>query len=133
MQFTDHQLRAYLDESLSADLMSEVEASLREDSQLRDRLVHLVGMREAGVHALGEIWRRHRISCPDRSQLGRYLLGALDEEEAAYIKFHLEVIGCRWCAANLDDLRSQNEGQSAATQTRRRRYFQTSAGYLKKD
>jgi len=113
--------------------MSEVEASLREDSQLRDRLVHLVGMREAGVHALGEIWRRHRISCPDRSQLGRYLLGALDEEEAAYIKFHLEVIGCRWCAANLDDLRSQNEGQSAATQTRRRRYFQTSAGYLKKD
>ncbi len=26
------------------------------DPQLRDRLVALVGMREAGVHGLGEIW-----------------------------------------------------------------------------
>ena len=87
-------------------------------------------MREAGVHGLGEIWRRNRLSCPSRQQLGSFLLGAIDEEFKSYITFHLEQIGCRLCHANLEDLERQQTEQKSLVKTRRRRYFQTSAGYL---
>lgn len=130
MQFSDQQLLAYLDESLASDLMGIVEQNLRAERALRDRLITLVGRREAGIHGLGEIWRRHRLSCPSRQVLGSYLLGAIDPEQRDYVQFHLETVGCRLCQANLDDLQQQCSEQQAVTQTRRRRYFQTSAGYL---
>ncbi len=128
--FSDQQLQSYLDESLTSDTMAAIEQKLRTDEGLRGRLVHLAGMREAGVHGLGEIWRRSRLSCPSREQLGSYLLGAIDPDLGAYIKFHVETVGCRLCQANLEDLQRQRTEQQQATQTRRRRYFQTSAGYL---
>ena len=53
MQFSDQQLQAYLDESLAADVMSALEKSLRGDDALRERLIAIAGMREAGVHGLG--------------------------------------------------------------------------------
>jgi hypothetical protein len=89
-------------------------------------------MREAGVHGLGEIWRRNRLTCPSRQQLGSFVLGAMDENLQKYIQFHIETVGCRVCRANLDDLKSQQSEQKADTQLRRRRYFQSSAGYLGK-
>ncbi len=49
-------------------------------------------MREAGVHGLGEIWRRHRLTCPSRQQLGSYLLGAMDDAKREYIQFHIESV-----------------------------------------
>ena len=53
-----------------------------------------------------------------------------------YIQFHLDKVGCRVCRANLDDLKSQQSDQKsdqkADTQLRRRRYYQSSAGYLGK-
>jgi len=130
--YSDQQLQAYLEELLSADLMASIEAELRKSEMLRDRLVTLVGMREAGVHGLGEIWRRNRLTCPSRQQLGSFLLGAMDENLQNYIQFHLEKVGCRVCRANLDDLKSQQSDQKVDTQLRRRRYFQSSAGYLGK-
>jgi hypothetical protein len=39
------------------------------------------GRRDAGVHSLGEIWRRNRVSCPTRQQLGSFLLGILSDEQ----------------------------------------------------
>lgn len=129
--FTDQQLQAYLDESLAPDVMTEVEKGLRESDDLRERLVVVAGMREAGVHGLGEIWRRNRLSCPTREQLGSYILGAIDPNLEDYIKFHLEVVGCRVCNANLEDLKAQQTEQQQATQTRRQKYFQTSVGHLK--
>ena len=128
--YSDQQLQAYLDEELASELMAAIESRLRDDDSLRERLVTLVGRREAGVHSLGEIWRRNRLSCLNRQQLGAFLLGAIDEELASYIRFHLEQVKCRVCQANIDDLERQRTEQEAATQTRRRRYFQTSAGYL---
>ncbi len=128
--YSDQQLQAYLDETLSADLMAALERDLRGDDSLRQRLVGLVGMREAGVHGLGEIWRRNRLSCPTRQQLGGFLLGAIDDQLQMYIQFHLDEIGCRLCHANLEDLQRQRTEQLAAAQMRRRRYFQSSAGYL---
>ncbi|QDV22456.1 hypothetical protein [Aureliella helgolandensis] len=130
--FTNQQLQSYLDETLASELMVAVEQQLRTDEVLRERLIELAGRREAGVHGLGEIWRRNRLSCPSREQLGSFLLGAIDEQLQAYIAFHVERVGCRLCAANLQDLKSQQTEQSASMQTRRRRYFQTSAGYLKR-
>jgi len=129
--FTDQQLQAYLDEVLPTESMSAVEQGLRDDDELRERLLLLAGQREAGVHGVGEIWRRHRLSCPARTQLGGFLLGTLEVEQHQYIQFHLEQVGCRLCAANLDDLQQQHAEQLQATQVRRQRYFQTSAGLLR--
>lgn len=128
--FTDQQLQSYLDENLPGALMSAIEQDLRGNETLRNRLVHVAGMREAGVHGLGEIWRRGRLSCPSREQLGSFLLGAIGADEEKYIQFHLDEVGCRLCRANLEDLQSQRTEQQQTIQTRRRRYFQTSAGYL---
>lgn len=133
MKYSDQQLQAYLDESLASDLMSAIEQQLRQEAALRERLAFLAGAREAGVHGLGEIWRRNRVSCPSRQQLGAFLLGALEEERQKHIHFHIQDVGCRVCAANLEDLKSQNQGVSETVQSRRRRYFQTSAGYLRKE
>ncbi len=129
--FTDQQLQAYLDEVLPTSSMSAVEQGLRDDGELRERLLALAGQREAGVHGLGEIWRRHRLSCPPRTQLGGFLLGTLEAEQHSYVQFHLEHIGCRLCAANLDDLQHRHAEQLQASQARRQRYFQTSAGLLR--
>lgn len=129
--FSDAELTAFLDEALPAGRCSELEHELRTDSQLRDRLVEVRGRESAGLHTIGAIWRRARLSCPDRTTLGQYALGTLEKDAADYIEFHLRVIGCRYCQANLADLQAAAEA-SDQPQQRRRRYFQTSAGYLKK-
>ncbi len=129
--FSDQQLQAYLDEGLPTAGMSAVEQGLRDDGELRERLLELAAQREAGVHGLGEIWRRHRLSCPARTQLGGFLLGTLEAEQQSYVKFHLEQVGCRLCIANLDDLQQMHAQQLRATQDRRQRFFKTSAGLLR--
>lgn len=130
--YSDQQLQAFLDEALPPETMAQIEVEMRSDAQLMTRLMGILGRREAGVHGLGEIWRRHRLSCPTRQQLGSYLLGTLDEGWQQYVQFHLEKVACRLCQANLQDLKSEAEQiQSAhSAQTRRRKYFQSSAGYL---
>lgn len=129
--YSDQQLQAYLDEALASSAMAAIEQALRRDDTLRERLVQVAATREAGVHGLGEIWRRHRLSCPTRSQLGSFLLGATDKSTSDYIQFHLQVVQCRFCLSNVEDLQRQNSESQAIAQTRRRKYFQTSAGYLK--
>lgn len=138
--YSDEQLRAFLEEGLAADVMSRIEIQLRSDAKLCQRVIQLAGEREAGVHSLGEIWRRHRLSCPSRQQLGGYLLGSLDEEWMDYIRFHLETVACRVCQANFSDLSAEQAQLQAATQradearsARRRKYFQSSAGFLRRD
>lgn len=130
--FTTTELEAYLDESLPAERMAAIEDALRGNDDLRQSLIEINGRRDAGVHSLGDIWRRHRLSCPTREQLGSYLLKVLDNECADYVVFHLETIGCRRCQANLEDLQAQQaEADTAGTESRRRRYFQSSVGHLR--
>lgn len=132
--YTTAQLEGYLEESLPDAEMTAIEASLRTDPGLADRLAQLVGQRDAGVHSLGAIWRRHRLTCPTREQLGSYLLEVLEPEQTTYVRFHLETVGCRYCAASLEDLRQQHAATDLEdSRTRRQRYFQSSAGYLSKD
>jgi hypothetical protein len=132
-QFSTSELEAYLDEALPVERMTAIEEALRHDSTLQQRLTAINGRRDAGVHSLGEIWRRHRLSCPSREQLGSYLLDVLPRTTADYTKFHLETIGCRYCQASLADLKAQQTVADAEVAERRRqKYFQSSAGYLRK-
>ena len=124
-------LEAYLDEALPPEEMARIEQVLRKDPGQLRQLTAINSRRDAGVHSLGEIWRRGRLSCPSREQLGSYLLGAMPEEPADYIRFHLEVVGCRRCRANLADLEARQAELPQTAQTRRKKYFTSSAGYLR--
>lgn len=133
MEFTTAELEAYLDEALPPERMAAIEEALRQDTTLQQQLTATNGRRDAGVHSVGDIWRRHRLSCPPREQLGSYLLGVLGADAADYVKFHVESIGCRFCAASLEDLRAQQSAAASGhVEKRRQRYFQSSAGYLHK-
>jgi hypothetical protein len=129
--FSSAELEAYLDEALPPEQMARIEQAVRGDANLVRELASINARRDAGVHSLGEIWRRHGLSCAPREQLGSYLLGVLPKESADYLTFHLEVLGCRVCRANLADLQKQQAEAGDAVQTRRRKYFQSSAGYLR--
>jgi hypothetical protein len=130
--FTDAELAAFLDEALPAGRCAEMEHELRSSAELRNRLVEVRGRETAGLHTIGAIWRRARLSCPTRAELGQYILGTLDAGASDYVRFHLDRIGCRYCQANLADLEADTRADDVPTQ-RRQRYFQTSAGYLNKD
>lgn len=127
---TDADLLSYMDEALPADDMVRVEACLRASAELRTRQAHVRQAMDHGWHSVGAIWRTHRLSCPSRSQLGSFLLGAADAEWESYVRFHLETVGCRMCQASLDDLRARTKEDPPATQSRRQRFFQSSAGLL---
>ena len=136
--YTNEDLVAYLDESLSLEKAADLEKLLRDPGHadhkdLLDRLQQIVLSRDSGTHTIGEIWKRHRLSCPSREDLGRYILEAMSDEEANYIKIHIEVIECEICRSNLDDLQhSANQSQHTVIQDRRNKYFQSSVGRLRK-
>ena len=132
MTLTDAELEAFLDEALPADAMKRIEQTLRGDPWLLKKLMLISAGRDAGVHSLAGIWRIHRLSCPTREELGSYLLGVLEAEHAGFITFHAQTSGCRACQANLDDLRLQQKEAAATKDSRRRKYFQSSAGRLPK-
>jgi hypothetical protein len=125
----DSQLAAFLDEALPAEQMAKIERELRKSEGLRRRLANLSRRRDQGLHSVGEIWRRNRLSCPTRRQLGGFVLRTLDEAAAKYVDFHIRTVGCRVCAANLTDLEQAAEARPE-TANRRRKFFQSSAGLL---
>ncbi len=129
---TQAELEAYLDEALPVERMAQLEQQLRDDPSLGQKLAAINARRDAGLHSLGEVWRRHRLTCPTREQLGSYLLGVMQQDEADYLRFHLDVSGCRACQANLDDLKTRQTDEPATVDRRRKKYFQSSAGHLRK-
>jgi hypothetical protein len=110
--------------------MTRIEDALRRDRVLLAELSAINARRDGGAHTLGEIWRRHRLSCPTREQLGSYLLNVLPPDLHSYLTFHLDVVGCRRCQANVADLRERQAEAATSVEIRRRRYFQSSAGLL---
>lgn len=131
--YSNSHLEAYLDEALSVPDMANIEAALRKDQELVDQLVEINSRRDAGIHSLGEVWRRNRLTCPTREELGNYLLEVLSGEQAEYIAFHLSEIHCRQCSANLADLQILSDDSDEKIESRRHKYFQSSAGYLSRD
>lgn len=127
--WSDEQLRAFLDEHLIPETMARLEDQLRRDDALRGRLADLARQRDQGAHTVGDIWRRYRLSCSTRDELGKYVANQLPSEQAGYINFHLQVIGCPVCRANLNDVQSA-VSTAPEQQQRRRRLFESSAGRL---
>jgi len=77
---------------------------------------------------LTDLWEYYRFSCPKRNTIGAYLLGTLEPDWHKYVEFHLKVLGCRFCRANLDDLQSQSqETQNEAFQAR---IMESTIGFL---
>ncbi len=79
---------------------------------------------------IAEIWQQQRLSCPKRSTIGAYMLGTLEPAWQDYVAFHLDRLGCRFCRANLDDLRRQNQDDQAPAL--RQRILNSTAGFLRK-
>ncbi len=129
-EITREKLHAYLDDALGDGEAAQVEQALRESEPLRRSLRLAMQERDRGEHSLGAIWRRERLTCPTREQLGSYLLQVLDEAEQEYVDFHLGEVGCPYCVANLADLQALQKEPLPAARERRRRFFETSAGYL---
>jgi hypothetical protein len=123
-------LAGYLDDALGEDETARIEQELRASAPLRDQLQQIIKDRDRGEHSVGAIWRRQRLSCPPREQLGSYLLGVLDDDVQDYVQFHLKTIGCAYCLANLADLQTQQQDADGQVKTRRKRYYQSSAGLL---
>jgi hypothetical protein len=130
--FPDAELEAYLDETLDSDRANEIEEALKDDRELLERLTHINGRRNAGVHTLGEIWRRNQIGVPSVEMLGNYILGVTSAEESDYIEFRMDKLKCPFTLAMHDDLvRQRNENAEQST-SRREKFFKSSANLLKK-
>jgi len=78
---------------------------------------------------VARVWREHRLTCLKRSTLGSYLMGVLEEPWVGYTQFHLDVVACPMCLANLADLEEEEEEWSAADTER---MFASSVGFLKR-
>jgi len=128
---TEQTLLAYLDDTLGEVESAFVERELRAQETLRERLRQLLAIGDRGEHSVGAVWRRQRLTCPSREQLGSYVLDILEPALRDYLTFHLETVGCPFCQANLADLQNQ-ERDAAPAQAFRRRVFESSAGLLKK-
>lgn len=124
-------LHGYLEDALSDGETAQVEKALRESEALRRLLHAILQERDRGEHSIGAIWRRQRLSCPSRDQIGSYLLKVLEQDLQDYIEFHLKTIACPFCLANLGDL--QTLQKEPAVLERRKRFFESSAGFLRKD
>jgi hypothetical protein len=132
----DAVLRDYLTDALSPEESARVEKALRDSAELRAQLEEVRQNRADGqLHTLGAIWNRSRLTCPSRQQLGSFLLDVLDPELASYFTFHLDVVECPFCQANLADLKAQSQTTTAAdaSQTRQQRILQSSQHLLGED
>ena len=125
-------LHAFLDEALSDEMSSKVEKALRDSPPLRSALSRLMEDRERGEHSIGAIWRRQRLTCPTREDLGNLVMGILEESQAEYIQFHIKTIGCGYCQSNLVDLQERSKEHKVHSQQRRQKMFASSAGFLPK-
>ena len=125
-------LEAYLDEGLPPDEMSAIEEAMRNDDAVREKLAMIHGRRDAGIHTLGEIWRRYRLTCPSREQLMLFLDKRLSDEESTYVRFHLEQVHCRLCVASFEDISISRQDEDEDTASRRQRLLDRSSTYLKK-
>ena len=130
VNITREQLASYLDDTLDDGETAQIEQALRQSEPLRRQLRVLMQERDRGEHSIGAIWRRQRLTCPTREQLGSYLLQVLEADHQDYIDFHLQSVGCPFCTANLADLHARQKESETQARERRKRFFTSSAGYL---
>ena len=76
---------------------------------------------------VAKVWCERRLTCLKRSTLGAHALGVLDDPWLSYTQFHLDVVGCLLCLANLQDLESEDLGEGRAPSES---IFASSVGFL---
>ncbi len=76
---------------------------------------------------LEQIWLDQRPSCPKRTTLGKYALEILPEQWNDFVHFHVSVLGCGFCQANLVELQ-EVEGEAAPESAEV--LFQSTVGFL---
>ena len=81
---------------------------------------------DAADSILTRAWEALRPTCPKRSTLGRYLLQTLERPWQEHVQFHVERLGCRFCQANLEDLRREPQEQKPL----REHIFQSTVGFI---
>ncbi|MEM7784162.1 MAG: hypothetical protein AAF623_12475 [Planctomycetota bacterium] len=128
-QFTDAELEAYLDESLDSVRATEIEQAAREDQGLLERLSLINSRRDAGVHTLGEIWRRNQIGVPSIETMVDFVNGKLNGHETEYIDFRLEKLKCPFTLAIYNDL-NRDQKSKELSQDRRNQLLERSARLL---
>tara|TARA_R110002072_G_C7978936_1_gene535981 strand:+ start:2317 stop:3252 length:936 start_codon:yes stop_codon:yes gene_type:complete len=80
---------------------------------------------------LTEVWRDGRPSCPKRTTLGKYILGTMPEDWDDFVTFHVDRLGCEFCAANLEDLTVEiNAPPNEAVDQLRGRILESTIGFL---
>ncbi|MDA0809531.1 MAG: RNA polymerase sigma factor [Planctomycetota bacterium] len=80
---------------------------------------------------LTEVWRDGRPSCPKRTTLGKYILGTMPEDWDDFVTFHVERLGCEFCAANLEDLTTEiNAPANETVDQLRGRILESTIGFL---
>ncbi|MBI1849174.1 MAG: hypothetical protein HYR85_02405 [Planctomycetes bacterium] len=95
----------------------------------RDNVLHeLSGLEQS----LSLLWTRERISCPHRDILAAYLHASLPGDQSDYVRFHLEIVGCDACAANLSDLREADREEPPAIQRVRDDVLRSTTAFLGK-
>lgn len=130
-EITREMLRDYLNDALPDAELTVVEKALRDQPAVQALFHQIRQDLDRGEHSLGAVWRRERLSCSSREQLGSFLLQALDTEHYEYIEFHLTTVGCPFCQANLDDLKRLQAEAAEPRTTRRRKIVDSSAGVLR--
>lgn len=83
----------------------------------------------AADSTVARIWQEEGLSCVKRTTLGRYLLGALDEDWQEFVEFHVRQADCDRCQANLADLQ-RADADAAERERLRERCFASSVGLL---
>ncbi len=78
---------------------------------------------------LRRVWQSGRLSCPKRSTIGAYHLGTLEPDWADYVDFHLDQLGCQYCRASLEDMRTRIEADQR--QALVDRVLNSTVGFLK--
>ncbi len=79
---------------------------------------------------LTDIWKTQRFSCPKRSTIGAFFLGTLDKQWHEYTDFHINKIGCQFCLANLEDIKTENaKKKDTKFQSK---IMESTVGFLKK-
>lgn len=75
------------------------------------------------------VWEENGLTTFSRTTLGEYALGVLDEDEAAWVRFRLEILRCECCNAHLEALiHREEEGLSRKAQDS---IYASTRGYFK--
>lgn len=131
-KITREMIRDFLNDALPDAELTAVEKAIRESAAVQAMARAVREEIDRGEHSVGAVWRRERLSCPPREQLGSFFLQALDPDQLGYIEFHLKVVGCPYCQANLEDLAKRQAEADAPVKKRRQRIVKSSVGLLRK-